>query len=217
MCRLAHLCTLWLTIRPVRAKNRTQRRRLEVRDRILAAAEELFDQDGVDATKVESICDRADVALRTFFNHFPSKRDLVHQLAVQATLELAAQIGAAHQEGSTTRERLELFFERSAESAREAGPMHRELLGHLVAVHIPGDVRHARDAMLDLLRAGVGAGDVVIRSYPVETLADTILGTFYRLIIDWANQEGYPIEEHLAHAARFLCDAIAPVPRESPG
>ena len=46
--------------------------------------------------------------------------------------------------------------------------------------------------------------------HPVETIADAILGTFYRLVIDWANQDDYPIETHLANAARFFCDAVAP-------
>ena len=53
--------------------SRTERNKREVRGRILAAAAELFDLEGVEATKVESICDRANIALRTFFNHFASK------------------------------------------------------------------------------------------------------------------------------------------------
>ncbi len=197
------------------AETRSERRRREVRDRILGAAEDLFEKDGVDATKIEWICERADIALRTFFNYFPSKRDVVHELAVRAALDVAARIRQVHAEGETTRERLDLFFRRSAEAGAAGGPMHRELLSQLVAVHdIPAQLQHARGAMLDLLRDGVHAREVS-PAYPVETLADAILGTFYRLIIDWANQDDYPIESHLTHAARFLCDAVAPEREEA--
>jgi AcrR family transcriptional regulator len=191
-------------------ESRSQRKKREVRGRILAAAQVLFDQEGVDATTVEQICERADIAVRTFFNYFPSKRHIVHELAIEAALEVAARIRAVHRDGDSTRERLMLFFARSAEVGTKAGPMHRELLSHLIAINdIPADLQHARNAMLELLRDGVRAGDVGV-THPLETLADVILGTFYRLIIDWTNQDDYPIEVHLAHAAAFLCDAVAP-------
>ncbi len=50
---------------------RRERRKREVRGRILAAAVGLFDERGFGATKVAEICERADVAHKTFFNHFP--------------------------------------------------------------------------------------------------------------------------------------------------
>lgn len=191
-------------------ESRTQRNKREVRERILAAARELFDQDGVEATKIEAICDRADIALRTFFNHFPTKKDLVHQLAVDAALAVAARVQSVCETAPSTTERLELFFLRSAEIGREAGPMHSDLLGHLIAAHDkPEDLAHARHAMLELIQAGIAQGDVTKLHSP-ETLTDAILGTFYRIITDYTQREGYPVEEHLRNAARFLCSAIAP-------
>jgi AcrR family transcriptional regulator len=50
--------------------NRLERRKREVREKILAAAFELFLRQGVAATTIEQICEHADVANRTFFNHF---------------------------------------------------------------------------------------------------------------------------------------------------
>ncbi|HXO56401.1 MAG TPA: TetR family transcriptional regulator, partial [Mycobacterium sp.] len=41
---------------------RTERRKQEVREKILAAAFDLFLAQGVAATKIEEICERADVA-----------------------------------------------------------------------------------------------------------------------------------------------------------
>jgi AcrR family transcriptional regulator len=191
-------------------ESRTQRSKREIRGRILAAAAELFDELGVEATKVESICDQADIALRTFFNHFPSKRDVVHQLAVDATGVVAARIRGAHSAAGSTRERLEHFFDESADASIQGGPTHRELLAALVAVPVGAEnLQGPRDAMIDLLRDGALAGELVA-GHPIETLADVVIGTFYRIVIDFTIHEDYPIRAQLEHACRFLCDAIAP-------
>ena len=194
------------------SESRIERNKRYVRGRILTAAAELFDEQGVEATKIEAICEQADIALRTFFNHFPSKRDVVERLAIDATAEVAARIRSVHADGRSTRERLALFFARSAEASRLGGPTHRELLGALISVHDnPEDLKAARSCMIALVQEGADSGEVV-RGHPAETLADIVLGTFYRIIIDWTNADGYPITEHLENASRFLCDAIAPVP-----
>jgi AcrR family transcriptional regulator len=51
--------------------------RASARDRLLAAASQLFHQNGVQATGVDSIVAEAGVAKATFYRHFPSKDDLV--------------------------------------------------------------------------------------------------------------------------------------------
>ncbi|MGB8389499.1 helix-turn-helix domain-containing protein [Mycobacterium sp.] len=61
--------------------NRTERRKREVRERILTAAFDLFLRQGVSATTIEEICERADVANRTFFNHFATRQDMIRALA----------------------------------------------------------------------------------------------------------------------------------------
>ncbi|MEM9036032.1 MAG: TetR/AcrR family transcriptional regulator [Actinomycetota bacterium] len=57
--------------RSVNARGQATRRRIE------RVALELFDRDGVDATSVDVIAERAGVARRTFFHHFSSKYDVV--------------------------------------------------------------------------------------------------------------------------------------------
>ena len=51
--------------------------RASARDRLLAAAAQLFHENGVQATGVDSIVAEAGVAKATFYRHFPSKDDLV--------------------------------------------------------------------------------------------------------------------------------------------
>lgn len=60
---------------------RRQRRRDQVRARIVEAAIERFSRDGIAATTVESITEAADVAKGTFFNYFPSKEAVAAEIA----------------------------------------------------------------------------------------------------------------------------------------
>ena len=68
--------------------NRLERRKREVREKILAAAFELFLSQGVAATTIEEICEHADVANRTFFNHFATRQDMIRALAERRLVNL---------------------------------------------------------------------------------------------------------------------------------
>jgi AcrR family transcriptional regulator len=195
--------------------SRRERRKLEVRSRILEAALELFRQRGFAETKVSDICARADVAHKTLFNHFPSKRDLVRQIAQVAIGDLLIDIETARKEGRHTADRLARFFTGMAQRSLEAGPMGREVVSELVhVVHASGgsrsdEARRLHDAFAAIVRDGLAAGDVT-RRHDAETLADVILGAYYVLIFNYANLDGFPLAEQAAAVARFLGDALAP-------
>lgn len=71
-----------------RTESRRERRKREIERRIREAALALFREQGYEATTVEQIAERADVAKGTVFNYFPRKEAL---LAIVAE-ELLAQI-----------------------------------------------------------------------------------------------------------------------------
>lgn len=54
-----------------------ERKKLQTRDRLIAAALDLCDQQGFDATTVEQISDAADISPRTFNRYFATKEDVV--------------------------------------------------------------------------------------------------------------------------------------------
>jgi AcrR family transcriptional regulator len=198
--------------------SRRERRKLELRGRIVDAASELFAAQGFAATKVSQICERADVAHKTFFNHFPCKRDLVRQIAQLAIDELLVEIETARKQGRSTAERLQRFFTGTAERSLEAGPMFRELVTELVhVVHESGtrseQARRLHDAFGAIVADGLAAGDVT-RRHGAETLTEMILGAYYVLIFSYANLDEFPLAERAAAAARFLADALAPSPEE---
>ena len=196
--------------------NRRERRKLELRGRMLEAAVALFDERGVHATKVADICARADVAEKTFFNHFASKGQLLRELAEEASQQLLAEIEDARKHGKSTRDRLERFFGGVAERAALASPTHRELLTELIhAIHEsgtePAQARRLHAAFGALVSDGLAAGDVT-RRHASETLTEMVMGAYYALMFNWANLDAYPIHERARAAARFLGAALAPEP-----
>jgi AcrR family transcriptional regulator len=58
-------------------ETRTQRRRRQNRAALLAVTEQIMEEKGCDATTVQEIADRADVALGTFYSYFDSKDDII--------------------------------------------------------------------------------------------------------------------------------------------
>ncbi len=204
------------------ALSRRERRKLEMRARILETARELFSEQGFQETRVAEVCERADIAHKTFFNHFPTKLDLLREIAHAGIEQLMFQIEDIRKADLGTRERIHRFFDTVALHITGAGPRNRELLVELVHL-ISGDaaerseqVRRLHAAFRGIVEDGLALGDVTRRHDP-QALTEIILGSYYVLIFNYANLDDFPIRERGHAAARILSDALAPHPEEHHG
>lgn len=194
---------------------RRERRKLEVRTRIVSAANSLFLRQGYAATRVTEICEIADVAEKTFFNHFPTKLDVVSELATGAVAELLLSIEAARKQGNTTAERIELFFGAVADSMTAAGPAQKEMFAAVIEVvhasrDTSADARKMHDAVGALVADGLAAGDVTTDHDP-ETLTEMIIGAYYVLNFNHhLDLENFNVRDQASSVARFLSDAFRP-------
>jgi len=186
---------------------RRERRRHEVRARIIEAAVRLFDDKGFAGTTV---------AEKTFFNHFASKPDMLREIARVELGVLLDLLAAAGREAapSDVGTRLDRFFRLLADRVEAAGPMRRELLTELVHLaHETGtgsaQAHTLHAAFARLVHAGMAPG----RRPAGDPAVDVVLGAFYVLMLDWANIEGYPFRKRASAMARFLGDAIAETKR----
>jgi hypothetical protein len=112
---------------------------------------------------------------------------------------------------------LRVLFERIADNALAAGPMHRELLAEIIHVaHESGtereQARRLHHAFRALVRDGRSAGDIG-SAHSIETQTDMLIGAFYALMLNWANLDAYPLRRQALAMARFLTDALAGAPR----
>jgi len=193
--------------------SRRERRKLEVRNRILEAAVDLFDERGFEATTVAEICERADVAHKTLFNHFVSKQHLLREIAQDALQQFLVDIEQVRKQPGSTPARLRNLFGTIADNAERAGPMRRELLSEII--HIaheagtePEQARQLHDAFGAIIREGRSGGDVS-REHSIQTQTELVLGAFYALMFNWANLESYPLRRQALAVARLLGDTLA--------
>ena len=65
------------------------------RERLLAAARELFGERGYEGTSVEAVLERSGVARGALYHHFPAKADLFDAVAQLVFAEIAGRTAAA--------------------------------------------------------------------------------------------------------------------------
>jgi len=195
---------------PEAAPGRRERRKLEIRGRLLEAARGLFEQKGFGATTVDEICARADVAQKTFFNHFPTKQHVVREIAEAFLDDLGALVEEARKRPGSTAERIAHLFERAGEETARAGPRHRELLAEVVRV---AQVDRSGDETTRRLhaafRALIADAEDLTREHDVAFLTEMVVAVFAAILLNWKSLDGYPLREHLEEAARFIGRAIS--------
>lgn len=187
---------------------RTDRRKQEVRERILAAAFDLFLLQGVAATTIEDICDRADVANRTFFNHFPTRQDMVRALAERRLLNLHDVVSG--RSGDSASEKLVGVFDDIAATLVKSGDTYREMIGEMFASTGYGVQRGfgLHDTFLELVKEGVAVGEISAKHDP-QTLADIIVGALFGGLMNWTADKTYSLKSGLHDMAVALTDLLA--------
>jgi AcrR family transcriptional regulator len=191
--------------------SRGDRRKQETRARILGAAVELFGEVGFEATKVADVCERADVARQTFFNHFPAKNDLLAELLRRGGDFISVTLDSAYERGASTRERLALFFHDVIAATIEVGPLSGDLVAHVVHGQFDPD-RAAQARLITSLLQGfvrrcLANGDLT-RRYAPEALAALVQGALAALYHDWAEGGGFDPERRAADLAALVADAL---------
>jgi AcrR family transcriptional regulator len=192
---------------------RRERRKREVHDRILEAAVDLFEKQGFDATKVDEICELADVAQKTFYNHFPTKQNLFRELAEGVVAEMHAVLEDARRQPLSTQQRLRYFFDRVEQNTEDFGRVSRELVVEAMRVSQleggnPEETRRLHASFGALLREGVKRGDVG-DAFGLEFLTEMTVGVFTSIVLNWVTLPDYPIRARLAEAAAFLGAVVA--------
>ena len=108
--------------------NRIERRKQEFRDKITRAAITLFEEKGVNGTSVAAIIKEADIAHKTFFNHFPTKEHLLFHICTSFGERAYAVFREDFKQQDDPRKRLELCLMSVARSLDKVHPHYRQLL-----------------------------------------------------------------------------------------
>lgn len=188
------------------AQGRRERKKEETRRRITLAALELFHEKGFDATTVDEITERADVAKGTFFNYFPRKESVLEALS-EEWMQRAQEHTAQH--GRTAAERIVGIFGGVA----EAYGRDRPLAGMLVRVSMERLVCPEPDAsrsglyqlVVDAIRRGQAQGEFRPDLTP-DAVFGVVASVFMGTLIWWVG--GGPHREVVARSNLSLHDAV---------
>jgi AcrR family transcriptional regulator len=188
--------------------NRLERRKLEVREKILAAAFDLFLGQGVAATTIEEICERADVANRTFFNHFATRQDMIRALAERRLVNLHDVVFDRSDEAIPAR--LVGVFDDIAAALAKSGDTYRELIGEMLATSGYGVQRgfNLHDTFAELVKEGIARGEVSA-THDAETLADIIVGALSGGIVNWTVDRTYSLQTNLHNLGVALAELLS--------
>jgi AcrR family transcriptional regulator len=188
--------------------NRLERRKLEVREKILAAAFDLFLGQGVAATTIEEICERADVANRTFFNHFATRQDMIRALAERRLVNLHDVVFDRSDEAIPAR--LVGVFDDIAGALAKSDDTYRELIGEMLATSGYGVQRgfNLHDTFAELVKEGVARGEVSA-THDAETLADIIVGALSGGIVNWTVDRTYSLQTNLHNLGVALAELLS--------
>ena len=196
--------------------SRRERKKIETRQRLMAAALHLFHDQGFDDTTVEQITDSADVAKGTFFNYFETKQSILPAVAEWRLQRIGELISPDSGSPASPVARIKLILRLVAEDPISDPRLTRHLLA---AVH-QRDHQPAR-ALTRLLaqqaRDGQGVGEIR-RDLDPAYVGGMIRSLFFQQMLMW--HCGYrpgPLPELLDAMVDLLMDGIAaPEPSRTP-
>jgi AcrR family transcriptional regulator len=151
--------------RAVERSTRAAKLRAEQRvQRFLDAAQAVITDKGTTDFTVQEIVERSSQSLRSFYQHFDGKHELLLALFEDAlrrtTVQIAAAADAKTDPVDALRTAVELLFELSRPDPSAHRPLFTEFAPRLMLSH-PAEVRRAHAPLLDLLTtliAAVGDG-----------------------------------------------------------
>jgi len=93
-------------IESIPGEGRMERKKRELRQKIIQVAMKLFEQQGFFNTTMEQIAEEADVARKTLYNYFPVKEAIADEYVKGISNQLAQEVWAKLQNLPDTRSRL---------------------------------------------------------------------------------------------------------------
>ena len=171
---------------PYRPTERTERRKAEARERIVAAAIAQFGEGGYASATVQSVAARAGVATGTVYRHFRSKSDLfaeVFRRASQREMELFAE--ATVDDGRSATERIaaatEAFATRALARPTRAYALIAEPVDPAVEAERLIFRRGYRDVLVDVLQQGIDRDEFEL--HDKETTAAALVGAIGEALV----------------------------------
>ncbi len=193
--------------------SRRERKKEETRDRIFKAAIRLFRERGFEATTVDDITERADVAKGTFFNYFPRKDAVLAYLSEMRLEAAEANAAAIVSADQPSREKLLRVYADAATAYAEDRELSRFVILELMKRSFaPSEEAGQRwqSLIMRLIRQGQEKRELRGDADPARV--ESLLGSLYMATIYlWVCciDDGFDLADELAARLSLVLDGIA--------
>jgi AcrR family transcriptional regulator len=201
---------------PYRPTERTEARKAQTRERIVAAALAQVADGGYAAAGVQAIAARAGIATGSVYRHFDSKADLAAEVFRRAAApELAAVAGATADDGRPARERIaaaaETFARRALAGPTQAYALLAEPVDPAVEAERLEFRRGYRDLFVRTIEQGIERGE--LPPHDTETFGAAIVGALGEALV---GPLSHPQRDHEALVATLVDFCMNAIPAHEP-
>ena len=187
---------------------RRERKKQLLRERIWVEAIALIKQEGVERATIDAICERVDIAKKTFYNYYNSKHDLLIDLCQSELLNRNDElIDEALRGSDQLASQLDRIFTEFAKRNQSAQKLDRELIDYMVGSLSDnrseggGQLTFMNQCFLRLFQAGHSQ----IRPELTPTFcAEMTVGMTNAITLNWLHDKKYDTENNFLQLLAFL-------------
>jgi AcrR family transcriptional regulator len=172
---------------------RRERKRQESRERLYTAAIGLFLENGFDATTVDQIANRADVARATAFNHFPQKIAYLEEWGKRRRQHVRAQLAHDAPGADTAASRLSRYLHEMAALNTAARSETQVLMDPSIRL---GQALRSPTLDIDLaevVRAGQNNGEFRTEVDAAQ-VGVVLAASYFSTVLRWATADPPPFD-----------------------
>lgn len=149
-------------------------------EQLISAVLQLMLEDGADAVTVGAVAERADVALRTVYNHFSSRDALLEAALERIISEIEAALAAAGIEEGAPEERIRRFVGAAFGEFDRLGILLTRILSVRGVPHLERRLAELNEWRLarieDIVAAAEAEGAVRLEAVQANALAGALIG-----------------------------------------
>jgi len=189
---------------------REEKKERQKRD-IYRTAVKLFHEKGFEETRVEDIVRRLRISRATFFNYYPSKDSILHQIAEEAMRFYRTRLEEELTAQASAREKIHHLLEDMGKGIEADKRFYRAVFLEIMRGQmglVSGQVSMEKATIGELTASILAQGQQAreIRSdYSALQLAEILVGIYNNVILNWLHGPGdYSLVQRLKEAADFF-------------
>lgn len=193
--------------------SRRERRKLEVQKRIAEAAMSLMEEKGCDGTTVEDICELADIARKTFYNHYSGKQELIQKLYDELLFSPnEALLKLLYEDDQSLRETLSRYMgsiegELGNYAAIEKLLIREAMMGANTDSRADEHLKTSCAAFKRLVVRAQERGEVSDK-LSADFYAEIIVSAINGIMIHWTSFPDYPLAQRIDELTRYLLFSV---------